>query len=159
MSHALPVPTSNARYDPNGETYVVSALDQRRGGPGGDNTANGAVVIPFDTTQITSRENRANPKAGDPCHPLAAGAHAPAVASPMSVRRLTPAECEKLQAFPPGWTCLCQPLSDYADDPEAAAERCTCPDSSRYRQMGNAVTVSVVTWIGQRLLAALTASR
>jgi site-specific DNA-cytosine methylase len=70
----------------------------------------------------------------------------------MAVRRLTPVECERLQGFPDGWTCLCQPLEAYADDPESAAERCTCPDSPRYRQMGNAVTVSVVEWIGHRLL-------
>jgi hypothetical protein len=36
--------------------------------------------LPFDTTQITSATNRCNPEAGDPCHPLAAGAHAPAIA-------------------------------------------------------------------------------
>jgi DNA (cytosine-5)-methyltransferase 1 len=34
----------------------------------------------FDTTQITSAENGSNPKPGGPCHPLAAGAHAPAIA-------------------------------------------------------------------------------
>ena len=38
------------------------------------------VAVPFDTTQITSPENRCQPKAGDPCHPLSAGAHPPAVA-------------------------------------------------------------------------------
>jgi DNA (cytosine-5)-methyltransferase 1 len=38
------------------------------------------VAIPFDTTQITSKGNYSNPKAGDPCHPLAAGAHAPTIA-------------------------------------------------------------------------------
>jgi DNA (cytosine-5)-methyltransferase 1 len=37
-------------------------------------------AIAFDTTQITSAANRSNPKPGDPCHPLAAGAHVPAVA-------------------------------------------------------------------------------
>jgi len=37
-------------------------------------------VIPFDTTQITSPSNYSQPKEGDPCHPLAAGAHPPAVA-------------------------------------------------------------------------------
>lgn len=40
-------------------------------------------VVPFDTTQITSAANYSNPKAGDPCHPLAAGAHAPAIAFDM----------------------------------------------------------------------------
>lgn len=37
-------------------------------------------IIPFDTTQITSAANYSNPRAGDPCHPLAAGAHPPAIA-------------------------------------------------------------------------------
>lgn len=37
-------------------------------------------AVAFDTTQITSPGNYSKPKAGDPCHPLAAGAHAPAVA-------------------------------------------------------------------------------
>ncbi len=37
-------------------------------------------LIPFDTKQITSALNRSSPKAGDPCHPLSARAHAPAVA-------------------------------------------------------------------------------
>jgi DNA (cytosine-5)-methyltransferase 1 len=37
-------------------------------------------AVCFDTTQITSAANRSVPKAGDPCHPLAAGAHAPAIA-------------------------------------------------------------------------------
>ncbi len=36
--------------------------------------------VAFDTTQITSPANVSNPKPGDPCHPLAAGAHAPAIA-------------------------------------------------------------------------------
>jgi DNA (cytosine-5)-methyltransferase 1 len=35
--------------------------------------------IPFDTTQITSPGNYSVPRAGDPCHPLAAGAHPPAI--------------------------------------------------------------------------------
>lgn len=36
--------------------------------------------IPFDTTQITSKANYSKPQAGDPVHPLAATAHAPAMA-------------------------------------------------------------------------------
>jgi len=40
----------------------------------------GSSVVAFDTTQMTSAANRSNPKPGDPCHPLAAGAHAPAIA-------------------------------------------------------------------------------
>ena len=77
------------------------------------------------------------------------------VAQGMSVRRLTPVECERLQAFPDGWTCLCQPLDAYAADPEFAAERCTCPDGPRYRMMGNAVTVSTAHWLARRLFDVL----
>ena len=61
------------------------------------------------------------------------------------VRRLTPRECEVLQGFPPGWTCLCSAQGDTAT--------CVCPDSPRYKQMGNAVTVPVIAWIARRLLA------
>jgi DNA (cytosine-5)-methyltransferase 1 len=53
-------------------------------------------------------------------------------APPSVVRRLTPTECERLQGFPDGWT------EDQAD-------------SHRYKQMGNAVTVNVISWIGARL--------
>jgi site-specific DNA-cytosine methylase len=49
------------------------------------------------------------------------------------VRRLTPMECELLQGFPPGWT-----------DGQA--------DSQRYKQMGNAVAVPVVSAIIARLV-------
>jgi DNA (cytosine-5)-methyltransferase 1 len=50
----------------------------------------------------------------------------------LQVRRLTPLECERLQGFPDDWT-------------EGQA------DSHRYKQMGNAVTVNVIRWIGNRL--------
>jgi len=56
-----------------------------------------------------------------------------AVMRDMNVRRLTPRECERLQGFPDDWT---------------AGQ----PDSSRYRQMGNAVAVPVVEWILRRLV-------
>lgn len=53
--------------------------------------------------------------------------------STTQVRRLTPLECERLQGFPDNWT-----------DGQA--------DSSRYKQMGNAVAVPVVEWIINRLV-------
>ena len=51
------------------------------------------------------------------------------------IRRLTPTECERLQGFPDNWT-------------EGQA------DSHRYKQMGNAVAVPVVSWIVNRLMGA-----
>ena len=61
------------------EIDVVGTLRTKRPGEGG-NQGGDFLVTPFDTTQITSPHNYSNPKDGDPCHPLAAGAHAPAVA-------------------------------------------------------------------------------
>jgi site-specific DNA-cytosine methylase len=63
------------------------------------------------------------------------GGNVPAILNDLSVRRLTPTECERLQGFPDGWT-----------DEQS--------DSQRYRQMGNAVTVNVVEWIGKQLMEA-----
>jgi DNA (cytosine-5)-methyltransferase 1 len=53
----------------------------------------------------------------------------------VGVRRLTPLECERLQSFPDFWT-------------EGFA------DSTRYRMLGNAVTVNVIEWIGNRIMEA-----
>lgn len=47
-------------------------------------------AIAFDTTQITSAANHSNPKAGDPCHPLAAQAHVPCIAFP---ERMSGTQC------------------------------------------------------------------
>lgn len=61
------------------------------------------------------------------------------------VRRLTPTETERLQGFTDGWTCLCQPLATYDH------MVCRCADGPRYRMMGNAVTVNVIKWLGERI--------
>ena len=51
------------------------------------------------------------------------------------VRRLTPRECERLQGVPDDWTRI---------TPDT-------PDSRRYAAMGDAVTVPVARWLGERL--------
>jgi len=50
-----------------------------------------------------------------------------------AVRRLTPVECARLQGFPDDWN---EEVSD----------------AQRYKQFGNAVTVPVAKWIGERIL-------
>tara|TARA_R100000808_G_scaffold5443_2_gene16595 strand:+ start:1561 stop:2589 length:1029 start_codon:yes stop_codon:yes gene_type:complete len=57
-------------------------------------------------------------------------------------RRLTPRECERLQGFPDDWTLTSDSGSIIAD-------------SHRYKMMGNAVSVPVAKWIGERLLEAV----
>jgi DNA (cytosine-5)-methyltransferase 1 len=70
----------------SGKDFVVRETDIAQpimaAGPALGNQGGDYVVQPvaFDTTQLTSKANRSQPKAGDPSHPLAAGAHAPAIA-------------------------------------------------------------------------------
>lgn len=60
---------------------VTSKWAKGSGGPAGCEHQNLVLQpIAFDTTQITSPANYSRPQAGDPCHPLAAGAHPPAIA-------------------------------------------------------------------------------
>jgi DNA (cytosine-5)-methyltransferase 1 len=63
-----------------------------------------------------------------------AGANTGLYMTNYGVRRLTPVECERLQAFPDGWT-------------EPAGS-----DSARYKALGNAVTVNTVRWVLGRML-------
>jgi len=79
--------------------------------------------------------------------PICNGHHTPALGETtivmgvgigQTVRRLTPTECERLQALPDGWTRL--------DD--------RTPDSRRYAGLGDAVTATVAEWIGRRIIEA-----
>lgn len=60
------------------------------------------------------------------------------------VRRLTPLECERLQGFPDNHTKY--GLNEQGEVVEIS-------DTQRYKQMGNAVSVPVAKWIGQRITA------
>ena len=61
------------------------------------------------------------------------------------VRRLTPIECERLQGFQDGYTQI-----PYRGKPKEQ-----CPDSPRYKALGNSWAVPVVRWIGERIDRAL----
>ncbi len=77
----------------------------------------------------------------------------PAVSDGETVRRLTPTECERLQALPDGWTA-----PDELGGPGVyVGSRCVSgvADSVRYAALGDAVTASVSEWIGRRLSADL----
>ena len=67
-----------------------------------------AQPIPFDTTQITSPQNGNNPKAGDPCHPLAAGAHPPAIAQTMAFSWQSGGDARGLDPKPTAQLQRCQ---------------------------------------------------
>lgn len=62
----------------------------------------------------------------------------------LRVRRLTPLECERLQGFPDGWTHV--PVRQRKNGTIVMAS-----DSARYKAIGNAFQVDVISWIGSRI--------
>lgn len=67
-----------------------------------------------------------------------AGIGVGAIATQWVVRRLTPTECERLQAFPDGYTDILRNGKPAADGP-------------RYKALGNSMAVNVMRWIGERI--------
>lgn len=57
---------------------------------------------------------------------------------------MTPLECERIQGFPDDWTI-----------PKMKIDDLDRLDSLRYTATGNAVTVSVAKWLGQRIISTL----
>ena len=132
-----------------------------------------AQPLPFDTTQITSPQNGNNPKAGDLCHPLAAGAHPPAVAQPIAFSRNDDGRDATYNLAPTmrvagnaggmlgiatsmavrRLTCMeCERLQGFPDgytdiQPKGKAT----PDGPRYKALGNSMAVPVMAWIGKRI--------
>lgn len=58
-----------------------------------------------------------------------------------AVRRLLPVECERLQGLPDDWTKI-----SYRGKPQES-----CPDSPRYKAIGNSWAVPVIRWLGERI--------
>ena len=59
----------------------------------------------------------------------------------LALRRLTPIECERLQGFPDNWTKV----------PYNGKDISRCPDSPRYKALGNAITEKVGRWVLGRI--------
>jgi site-specific DNA-cytosine methylase len=155
------MPTLNAFDNGDIRTTVAILMRMREGKPGGGKgpllsedksltiaTNNDQTLFMFSHTQgldpqvsdeasPTLRANGAgmavaydefNDSIAETHHTLRAGTKQSTGILTTSVRRLTPRECERLQGFPDDWT-------------EGQS------DSTRYKQMGNAVAVPVVDWI------------
>ena len=177
----VPVPFSIMPMN-SGKDYKARAVDvaqplmtsQVGGNQGGD-----VIVQPvaFDTTQITSAANFSNPQPGDPCHPLAAGAHAPAIAFTCKdyggdageiAPTLRSMNFDGSHANGGGQVAVastsavrrltpreCERLQGFPDDYTAIPWRGKpadqCPDGPRYKALGNSMAVPVMAWIGRRV--------
>ena len=98
--------------------------------------------------QVITRHNQLGRATGfglgepwEASYTLGAG-HMHGVWHEMTVRRLTPTECERLQGFPDGHTQV-----PYRGKPAA--------DGPRYKSLGNSMAVCCMSWIGQRILSQL----
>ena len=167
-NHEAPI-VVHGTQDPCVSTDAAFALGRNNGGEN---------VLAFDTTQITSAENRCNPQPGDPCHPLAAGAHAPAIAIQAGALRTNPAsgpdgvgvqadhaytlearsevQCVQIARQVRRLTPReCERLQGFPDDytliPWRKKPASECPDGPRYKALGNSWAVPVVSWIGSRI--------
>jgi len=156
--------------DPCVSTDTAFALGRNNGGEN---------VLAFDTTQITSAENRSNPQPGDPCHPLAAVAHPPAIAfqergrgdgvsleiggevayaltAPNGGGRaqerniLTPAS-QVRRLMPEECEALMGFPRGYTRIPWRNKPASQCPAGPRYKALGNSWAVPCVQWIGRRI--------
>lgn len=151
----------------------------RAGGHTGSHANAGVMpAICFDTTQITSKANRSNPKAGDPCHPLSAQAHPPAVAWSImpqnSGKDYKARQVEVAQPLMAGGPVggnqggdyiqqssavrrltpkECERLQGFPDDYTNIPWRgkLTSPDGPRYKALGNSWAVPKFRWLGERI--------
>lgn len=168
------------RYDPESETLVAHALRGEGFDASEDGTGRGTPIVSccFDETQITSRENRSNPRPGDPSHPLAAGARPPTIAFSCKDHGADamPDCAPTLRAMGHGESHPnaggqlavqnglavrrltpreCERLQGFEDDYTRIKWRGrdagNCPDGPRYKALGNSMAVPVMSWIGERL--------
>ncbi|WP_197328966.1 DNA (cytosine-5-)-methyltransferase [Ralstonia syzygii] len=145
--------------------------------PNGGRAGIGVGAIAFDTTQITSRGNYSNPKPGDPCHPLAEGAHAPAIAFDCkasgqngfgigdvasTMRSMGNASSNQnggghqAVAYGAGVRRLtpreCERLQGFPDDYTAIEVKGKpAADGPRYKALGNSMAIPPMRWIGERI--------
>ncbi len=142
----------------------------------------GALLpIAFDTTQITSGENRCNPQPGDPCHPIPAHGHAPAIAIQECGKRTgvsstdlkagdgiaepgdpmftLGADSRHGVAHWPSWRVRrlmpveCERLQGFPDGYTDVPYRGrpNAPDGPRYKALGNSKATNCISWIGERI--------
>lgn len=122
---------ARSHKDAENGVVVCGALSAAQGGPD-DNSAQAGHVVTA-SRQVTQALTTTYGKQPDSSDTNLGPSLA--ISGAFGVRRLTPRECERLQGFPDDWT----------------TEQ---SDSTRYRQLGNAVAVPVAEWIGRRIMEA-----
>jgi DNA (cytosine-5)-methyltransferase 1 len=112
------------------------------GTPGSSVNASGPTVMEAVAFTETSATIKGGSGARGYPDPSDGNGHS-IVGQAMTVRRLTPRECERLQGFPDDWTMI----------PWRGKSPEDCPDGPRYRALGNSMACNCMAWIGERIAA------
>jgi site-specific DNA-cytosine methylase len=106
-----------------------------------------AVAFPINgmctNKELRDKQMTGTGTADDPMYTIRADGTQHAVAHAMTVRRLTPVECERLQGFADNYTLIPWRKKPAAD----------CSDGPRYKALGNSMAVNCMEWIGERIAA------
>ena len=116
--------TCKARDGKDGTTNLVCAVDCRNGTENPD--TNGTLQAKSTGGKSLNLNN--------------------VVREAMTVRRLTPIECERLQGFPDGWT-------DIGEWVDSKGKKRQTTDSARYKALGNSIALPPWKWVLKRLCA------
>jgi len=137
----VPVPftkSKRAQSTTDDETWVdgkvnptLSLFDQ------GDTRATTVAVTHAVAPTITAANDPSRSPQSSEVTQQVAAVHA----ASMTVRRLTPRECERLQGFPDDWTLI----------PWRGKPADQCPDGPRYKALGNSMAANCMAWIGERI--------
>jgi DNA (cytosine-5)-methyltransferase 1 len=126
----------------NGDGKIVGALAANTGMKQQNYIAQGITIHGTDkTVKVASYTDVAGSLRTKPPRGIE-NSSTTAVQHGMTVRRLTPKECERLQGFP----------DDHTKIPWRNKSAEDCPDGPRYKAIGNSKAVPVIKWIGERLL-------
>lgn len=125
-----------AASDASGGVDVAGCL-QHRDAKGVDSDTKPGHILPVAFNVRQSDVNIYGDKSGT----LDTDGHCVGVVASMSVRRLTPTECERLQGFPDEWTQI----------PWRGKPASECPDGPRYKALGNSMACNVMRWVGRRI--------
>lgn len=67
------------------------------------------------------------------------------ITNSMTVRRLTPMECERLQGYPDGWT-------DIGEWTDSKGKKHKDADGPRYKALGNSIALPFWEWMAERMI-------
>lgn len=124
------------RQDYGTETMVAHTLKAEGFDASEDGTGRGTPLVPVVSATLTSNGD-AHSGFKDELGLVPSG-------QPWAVRRLSPVECERLQAFPDDFTAI----------PWRGKPADQCPDGPRYKALGNSWAVNCAELIGERIMAA-----